>query len=116
MAGDATYSKDDFFDLLSCDALRAGGAGGDNDWRTKLMDQKRLDLETFGGLGGVRHGRGGGGRHGGGGPGGAAGGRGGPQGRGGPPGGPGNNNSNNQRVSGCGGIGDVRALLLGMGP
>ncbi len=88
-AAEPTYKKDDFFDLLSCDALGGSAAGGPNDWRTKLMEQKRLDMETFGGLGGIRHGaygRGrGGGRGGHGGPGNLGGG--GP-GRGGPGGGP----------------------------
>eukprot|EP00200_Dunaliella_tertiolecta_P005535 CAMPEP_0202346162 /NCGR_PEP_ID=MMETSP1126-20121109/5074_1 /ASSEMBLY_ACC=CAM_ASM_000457 /TAXON_ID=3047 /ORGANISM="Dunaliella tertiolecta, Strain CCMP1320" /LENGTH=387 /DNA_ID=CAMNT_0048937537 /DNA_START=67 /DNA_END=1230 /DNA_ORIENTATION=- len=74
------YQKDDFFDCLSCEALERSNMGDQRgDWRQKLSEQKRLDMETFGGLGGVRHhsfGRGRGGGRGG------MGGRGGPPGRG----------------------------------
>eukprot|EP00983_Pelagomonas_calceolata_P043484 1138920-Pelagomonas_calceolata.AAC.2 len=59
--------------------LQTRAATGDQrgDWRQKLSEQKRLDMETFGGLGGVRHHSFGRGR---------GGGRGGMGGRGGPPG------------------------------
>lgn len=82
------YKKDDFFDQLSCEAL-------DRNERKPLSEQRRIDMETFGGLGAVRHnwggrgrGRGGyqsgtGGHHQGGGGGGYQGGSGGYQGGGG---------------------------------
>lgn len=52
------YKKDDFFDMLSCEALGGGvthATTATNDWRSKMIEQKRIDMETFGGLGGVRH-------------------------------------------------------------
>lgn len=79
----AAYNKDDFFDMVSCEALEkmaafehAGGAG-----RRNMHEQRQVDIETFGGAGAARHfhhrgrgrgrGRGGyGGRQGGGGGGG----------------------------------------------
>ncbi|KAJ9515518.1 hypothetical protein QJQ45_021662, partial [Haematococcus lacustris] len=48
---DGVYKKDDFFDMLSCEALGGGGT----DYRGKMMEQKKIDMETFGGLGAVRH-------------------------------------------------------------
>eukprot|EP01026_Neomeris_dumetosa_P025216 TRINITY_DN2077_c0_g1_i18.p2 TRINITY_DN2077_c0_g1~~TRINITY_DN2077_c0_g1_i18.p2 ORF type:complete len:414 (-),score=75.88 TRINITY_DN2077_c0_g1_i18:1366-2607(-) len=56
------YKKDDFFDEISCEALEkqaAQDAGGiSDDVRRKMQEQRKLDLETFGGLGGLRYGRG----------------------------------------------------------
>ncbi len=64
------YVKDDFFDAFANDAM--GGHTRDNtqNWHAKLLEQKRIDMETFGGLGTARHqgygrGRGGHGGHGG---------------------------------------------------
>jgi protein LSM14 len=49
------YKKDDFFDMLSCEALGTSGANV-SEYRSKAAEQKRIDMETFGGLGGVpRH-------------------------------------------------------------
>eukprot|EP00878_Enallax_costatus_P027411 GHUV01029510.1.p1 GENE.GHUV01029510.1~~GHUV01029510.1.p1 ORF type:complete len:124 (-),score=43.48 GHUV01029510.1:487-858(-) len=51
------YVKDDFFDMVSCEALekmaayeQGGGMG-----RRNLHEQRQVDIETFGGLGGVQH-------------------------------------------------------------
>lgn len=59
--------KDDFFDQLSCEALeklriREAAEKGMDDGRGRFVDQRRLDIETFGGLGAVRHQAYGGGR------------------------------------------------------
>mmetsp|Transcript_38559 Transcript_38559/g.114536 ORF Transcript_38559/g.114536 Transcript_38559/m.114536 type:complete len:136 (-) Transcript_38559:2168-2575(-) len=60
------YKKDDFFDMLSCDALERSE-------RKPMSEQRRVDMETFGGLGpnygqhGHGRGRGGGSGPGGGG-------------------------------------------------
>ena len=71
------YEKDDFFDQLSCEALErlslgGGGAGpgqpGKLPPRTRFAEQRKLDIETFGGTGIARRnnfGRGRGGRRGG---------------------------------------------------
>ncbi|MEW5301648.1 MAG: hypothetical protein WDW36_004495 [Sanguina aurantia] len=58
--GAGEYQKDDFFDQLSCEALekqrmREAAATGADDGRSRFVDQRRLDIETFGGLGAVRH-------------------------------------------------------------
>ena len=55
------YEKDDFFDQLSCEALErlnvgAGGGGqpgqpGKLPPRTRFAEQRKLDIETFGGTG-----------------------------------------------------------------
>jgi hypothetical protein len=46
----SSYSKDDFFDQLSCDTLERLADGGDRDaWRSKMAAQRRVDVETFGG-------------------------------------------------------------------
>ena len=55
------YEKDDFFDKLSCEALErlnvgAGGGGqpgqpGKLPPRTRFAEQRKLDIETFGGTG-----------------------------------------------------------------
>ena len=50
-----SYKKDDFFDQLSCEAL-------DRNERKPLSEQRRIDMETFGGLGAMRHNYGGRGR------------------------------------------------------
>ncbi|PNH06870.1 Protein decapping 5 [Tetrabaena socialis] len=71
-----SYAKDDFFDAISCETLErmhiadpsgpgaapsappAGGPrmdGGRGDGRQRAADARRLDMETFGGLGGLRH-------------------------------------------------------------
>eukprot|EP00798_Chlamydomonas_sp_ICE-L_P003356 gene3356-13386_t len=42
---------DDFFDAISCEALESGGR---TDWRHRMAAQRNVDMETFGGLGGVR--------------------------------------------------------------
>mmetsp|Transcript_12655 Transcript_12655/g.27389 ORF Transcript_12655/g.27389 Transcript_12655/m.27389 type:complete len:406 (-) Transcript_12655:400-1617(-) len=57
---DKVYQKDEFFDLISCEAL-------ERNQRTTLQEQRKIDMETFGGLGGLRHnyGRGRGRGHGG---------------------------------------------------
>eukprot|EP01025_Chloroclados_australasicus_P026050 TRINITY_DN2589_c0_g2_i2.p1 TRINITY_DN2589_c0_g2~~TRINITY_DN2589_c0_g2_i2.p1 ORF type:complete len:388 (+),score=66.52 TRINITY_DN2589_c0_g2_i2:1084-2247(+) len=59
---DQVYKKDDFFDEISCEALEkqaAEQAGGMNeDVRRKMQEQRKLDMETFGGVGGARYGRG----------------------------------------------------------
>lgn len=62
----ATYTKDDFFDKLSCDTLErihiAEAAPGEReDWRSKMAAQRKVDMETFGGMaraGGSYRGRG----------------------------------------------------------
>jgi uncharacterized membrane protein YgcG len=96
----AAYNKDDFFDMVSCEALDKmaafdGNQGGQFVHRRNMHEQRAVDIETFGGLGGVRHfhhrgrgrggrgGRGYGGRQGGGGGGGGGYGGYGQQGRGG---------------------------------
>ena len=56
------YEKDDFFDQLSCEALErlslGGGGGGAGPGqpgklppRTRFAEQRKLDIETFGGTG-----------------------------------------------------------------
>lgn len=40
----SVYVKDDFFDLLSCDALNQGSKSE----RTKFSEQRKIDTETFG--------------------------------------------------------------------
>lgn len=86
------YKKDDFFDTIGCAALEklAIDTGAPRHGRN-MAEQRQIDIETFGGLGGVRHnwhrgrgrGRGGGGYRGGGrGGGGSGGGYGGGGGRG----------------------------------
>ncbi|KAK9904875.1 hypothetical protein WJX75_004412 [Coccomyxa subellipsoidea] len=72
-----TYKQDDFFDSLSCEALeRAGISEGSRpekpQARTRFAEQRKVDIETFGGTGIARRnnygrGRGRGGRRGGGG-------------------------------------------------
>lgn len=65
----AAYVKDDFFDMMSCETLDKMGQGDGMQHRRTM--QRAVDIETFGGLGGVRHfhhrgrGRGRGGRGGG---------------------------------------------------
>lgn len=39
-----TYTKDDFFDSISCDALDRGGRSE----RTKFSEQRKIDTQTFG--------------------------------------------------------------------
>ncbi|KAF6264508.1 Scd6-like Sm domain-containing protein [Scenedesmus sp. NREL 46B-D3] len=85
----AAYNKDDFFDMVSCEALDKAavfdshhqGGGQPFVHRRNMHEQRAVDIETFGGLGGVRHfyhrGRGRGGRGGKGGYGGRQGGGGG---------------------------------------
>ncbi len=84
----SAYTKDDFFDSMSCEALERlglgdnsgsgpppsmGAGGGRSHIGRSMAEQRRVDIETFGGLGGMRHhyhhrgGRGGRGRSGGGG-------------------------------------------------
>ena len=54
------YEKDDFFDKLSCEALERLNVGGDGagpgqtgklPLRTRFAEQRKLDIETFGGTG-----------------------------------------------------------------
>lgn len=52
------YEKDDFFDKLSCDTLErlnVGGHGGGGPGRAppraRFAEQRKLDIETFGGTG-----------------------------------------------------------------
>ncbi|KAL4421803.1 hypothetical protein ABPG77_009609 [Micractinium sp. CCAP 211/92] len=55
----SSYNKDDFFDQLSCDTLERmaiSDEGGRDDWRAKMAAQRKVDIETFGGVG--RAGRG----------------------------------------------------------
>ena len=68
------YEKDDFFDQLSCEALERLNVGSDGaagqpgqpgklPLRTRFAEQRKLDIETFGGTGIARrnnYGRGGG--------------------------------------------------------
>ena len=97
---ESTYQKDDFFDAISCEALERMGQDGRTDWRSRLAEQRKVDIETFGGLSGLRHhghynrGRGGGG-----------GGRGGDSGRG-----AGGGAGGGYMGNGGGGAGRVRAL------
>ncbi|XWS46408.1 hypothetical protein CRYUN_Cryun14cG0063200 [Craigia yunnanensis] len=49
------YVKDDFFDSLSCDSL----GGGSHNGRTRFVEQRRRDTETFGDFPRHRGGRGG---------------------------------------------------------
>ncbi|KAI3424368.1 hypothetical protein D9Q98_009921 [Chlorella vulgaris] len=55
-AAQGTYKKDDFFDQLSCDTLErtaqnvAAASGEREDWRTKMQAQRKVDMETFGGM------------------------------------------------------------------
>ncbi|KXZ43900.1 hypothetical protein GPECTOR_78g88 [Gonium pectorale] len=66
-----SYSRDDFFDAISCETLERlnlessvaappsiaapGRVDGRGDGRQRAADARRLDMETFGGLGGLRH-------------------------------------------------------------
>eukprot|EP00798_Chlamydomonas_sp_ICE-L_P032784 gene32784-33849_t len=71
-AGDkstAKEGKDGFFDAISCEALERAAAAeaGRQDWKSRVAEQRKIDIETFGGLGGIRNhghhrGRGRGGR------------------------------------------------------
>ncbi|EIE19064.1 hypothetical protein COCSUDRAFT_59550 [Coccomyxa subellipsoidea C-169] len=71
-----TYKADDFFDSLSCEALERlavseGAAPEKPQARTRFAEQRKVDIETFGGTGiarrnDFRRGRGRGGRRGGG--------------------------------------------------
>eukprot|EP00877_Chromochloris_zofingiensis_P013309 jgi/Chrzof1/8231/Cz03g02110.t1 len=57
------YKKDDFFDMMSCEALDKMVHQGESDrqqhhhhpgGRLTMAEQRRVDIETFGGVGGVR--------------------------------------------------------------
>lgn len=63
-----SYSRDDFFDAISCETLERLNindvavpaaapvvSAGRGDGRQRAADARRLDMETFGGLGGLRH-------------------------------------------------------------
>lgn len=55
------YKKDDFFDSMSCEALEKMNIDHQarrEDYRTRIADQRKVDAETFGGLGSVRYGYG----------------------------------------------------------
>jgi hypothetical protein len=84
------YKKDDFFDTIGCASLEKLAIDtGAPRYGRNMAEQRAVDIETFGGLGGVRHnwhrgrGRGRGGYRGGGRGGGGGGGGGGYGGRGG---------------------------------
>ena len=63
----SAYKKDDFFDMVSCEALdKKAIAEGSGMGRRNMHEQRAVDIETFGGAGGVRHYRGGFGGRGGG--------------------------------------------------
>ena len=59
MPTDKVYEKDDFFDQLSCEALErltigsnsAAPGGGKPPPRARFAEQRKLDIETFGGTG-----------------------------------------------------------------
>ncbi|KAI7845446.1 hypothetical protein COHA_000996 [Chlorella ohadii] len=51
---EGAYVKDDFFDQLSCDTLERlhlQEEGEREDWRAKMAAQRKVDVETFGGMG-----------------------------------------------------------------
>lgn len=55
-AKQAAYVKDDFFDMMSCETLdKMGHAQGQDGPHARRSMQRAVDIETFGGLGGVRH-------------------------------------------------------------
>jgi protein LSM14 len=57
--------QDDFFDMMSCEALEkvhledapaaAAAPAPTNAPRRTMAEQRKLDIETFGGVGGMRH-------------------------------------------------------------
>ena len=57
MPTDKVYEKDDFFDQLSCEALERltigsySAAPGKPPPRARFAEQRKLDIETFGGTG-----------------------------------------------------------------
>ena len=58
MPTDKVYEKDDFFDQLSCEALErltigsnSAAPGGKPPPRARFAEQRKLDIETFGGTG-----------------------------------------------------------------
>lgn len=49
--GATKYAKDDFFDMMSCEALEKLSLGGNTlEPRKSFQEQRKLDMETFGGL------------------------------------------------------------------
>jgi protein LSM14 len=55
-AKQAAYNKDDFFDMMSCETLdKMGHAQAPDGMHNRRSMQRAVDIETFGGLGGVRH-------------------------------------------------------------
>ncbi|CAD7704016.1 unnamed protein product, partial [Ostreobium quekettii] len=44
-----TYAKDEFFDTMSCEALEKLG-GANQDGRRSFAEQRKVDVETFGGM------------------------------------------------------------------
>eukprot|EP00210_Caulerpa_lentillifera_P006767 g6466.t1 len=45
------YAKDDFFDMMSCEALEKLSMGGNTlEPRKSFQEQRKLDMETFGGI------------------------------------------------------------------
>eukprot|EP00775_Hariotina_reticulata_P002566 gene2566-2868_t len=53
----SAYNKDDFFDMVSCEALdkMQSMEGPSGHHRRNMHEQRAVDIETFGGLGGMRH-------------------------------------------------------------
>lgn len=52
-SGDTTlkYAKDEFFDMMSCEALEKLSMGGNTlEPRKSFQEQRKLDVETFGGI------------------------------------------------------------------
>lgn len=59
--GDSTskYAKDEFFDMMSCEALEKLSMGGNTlEPRKSFQEQRKLDMETFGGIAREFRGRG----------------------------------------------------------
>ena len=114
-----SYNKDDFFDMIGCESLeKLSIEAGERRMGRSMHEQRMTDIETFGGVGGVRHnhwhhrgrgrGRGGyGGRGGGGGGRGYGGGGGGGYGGGGYGGGRGGGGGGYQGGRGMGGYGGM---------
>ena len=49
--GTSKYAKDEFFDMMSCEALEKLSLGGNTlEPRKSFQEQRKLDMETFGGL------------------------------------------------------------------